>query len=83
MYDQNYLIGLVTPIHWNGANQVKQYSVYTEDGEDVVLVGPAKLNERLTKYKNRPVRLIGTFKSRNRDFRTFNVRRIIPLKMAG
>jgi len=82
MQHQNHLTGLITPISWSSENQVMQYSLYTNDGEDILLEGRNGLNSRLAKYNNKLVHLSGFLKRMNQDCRMFNVTHISPIKNA-
>ncbi len=73
-----FLRGFINPIGWNSEGQVKEFSIYTQDEEDIILKGD-DIKNYFNIFKNQEVILGGSFLSSKSEARVFAVISTKPL----
>ncbi|MBF0299375.1 MAG: hypothetical protein HQK51_11685 [Oligoflexia bacterium] len=77
--EQRCLTGYLSPISWNKKDEIKSYSIFTDENEDVILTG-AQLDKDFKVFKNQRVKIFGTFLKSQNDARVFEVKKTNPMK---
>ncbi|OFZ26191.1 hypothetical protein A2326_03715 [candidate division WWE3 bacterium RIFOXYB2_FULL_41_6] len=74
--------GVLSPIRWNSNDEIVEYSVYTENDEDIILRGN-NLDSNFKFFKNQKVKVSGNFLSSSDDLRVFQASKIQKLNKAA
>jgi len=82
---QKTVTGVLSPIRWNSNDEIIEYSVYTENDEDIILRGN-NLDSNFRFFKNQKVKVSGNFLSSSNsedDLRVFKASKIQKLNNAA
>ncbi|MBF0362676.1 MAG: hypothetical protein HQK49_16775 [Oligoflexia bacterium] len=70
--------GVVNPISWDSNNRPTLLSLYTPDGEDIIIANNGSL-KKFTKYINKNVMVKGELNELDEDLRSIIVSRVHPV----